>query len=153
MPFVYKLSGNGLTYYGSCIQRPNERKLKHISDYRYYISNKNKRYLSASYKVFESYGDDWENGNWIFEVLRIFETKQEAREHENMLIITELCVNRNRALGKKEDEMRKYKAEWARNKARKEGIIPKKIFNTDEERKEANRESKRNYMRRKRARV
>jgi len=153
MAYVYKISGNGLNYYGNSIQKSVERKSKHMSQYRYYLKNKDDtdRYLCSSYKIFDSYGDDWENGDWKFEIIEFFETQQEALEYENECIKNEPCVNTNQAIGLTGDELRKYKAEWAEKKRRAEGIAPKKVYNTEEERKKADRESKRKHMQRKRA--
>ena len=153
MAYVYKISGNGLDYYGSSSQNSVERKAKHKSDYRYYLKNKDDktRFKCASHKIFESYGDDWENGDWTFEIIEVFQTQQEALEYENDCIINEPCINTNRAIGLTGDELRKYKAEWAEKKRRAEGVATKKVYNTDEERKNADAESKRNHMRKKRA--
>jgi len=144
MSYVYKISGNGLDYYGSSEQNPVERKAKHKTDYRFYLKqgNTTDRWCCSSNKIFDSYGDDWETGNWTFEIIEEFETIQEAKEYENLCIINKPCVNTNRAIGLTGDEMRKYKAEWAMNKRRAEGVPERTKFETDEERKEAERLSK-----------
>jgi hypothetical protein len=144
MAYVYKISGNGIDYYGSSVQNPVERKAKHKTDYRFYLKqgNTTNRWCCSSNKIFDSYGDGWETGDWTFKIIAEFDTIQEAKEYENLCIINEPCVNTNRAIGLTGDEMRKYKAEWAMNKRREEGVPERTKFETDEERKEAERLSK-----------
>jgi hypothetical protein len=144
MAYVYKISGNGLDYYGSSNQKEYKRISKHKSEYR------TKKIMCASHKIFESYGDEWETGNWTFEKIKDFDTLQEAKEYENLCIINESCVNINRAVGLTDDEMRKYKAEWKTQKRRAEGVPIKKKYETDEERKETkkinDKKSKQQYL-------
>lgn len=141
MAYVYRISGNDLDYYGLSKQNPVERKALHRSQYRRYLKTGDKC-VCASHKIFESYGDSWETGNWTFEIIDYFDTEQEAKEYENLCIINEPCVNTNRSIGLTGDEMRKYKAEWAMTKRRAEGVPERTKFETDEQRKEAERLSK-----------
>lgn len=131
MAYVYKISGNGLDYYGSSIQNPVERKSKHISQYR------TQKGMCSSHKIFNSYGDGWETGDWTFEVIEDFDTEQEALKYENLCIINEPCVNTNRAIGLTGDEMRKYKAEWSMKKRRVEGVPERKFIVTEEDKQNA----------------
>lgn len=139
MAYVYKISGNGLDYYGSSNQNPVERKSKHKVDYRFYLKqgNTSDRWCCSSNKIFDSYGDGWETGDWTFEIIEDFDTIQEAKEYENNCIINEPCVNTNRAIGLTGDEMRKYKAEWAMNKRRSEGMPERKFIVTEEDKQNA----------------
>jgi hypothetical protein len=156
MVYVYKISGNGLDYYGSSSQNPVERKSKHKVDYRFYLKqgNTTDRWCCSSNKIFDSYGDGWEIGDWTFEIIAEFDTEQEALEYENNCIINEPCVNTNRSIGLTGDEMRKYKAEWAMNKRRAEGIPKRQFIKTEEDKEkylERTKEKNRLYMQEKRA--
>lgn len=146
--YVYKISGNGLDYYGSSDQAPYERLNKHKSQYR------TGKGMCSSHKIFDTI-EDWENeDNWTFEIIQWFDTKQEALEYENLCIINEPCVNTNRAIGLTGDEMRKYKAEWAMKKRRAEGIPERKFIVTEEDKQdylERMREKNRLHMKEKRA--
>ena len=153
MAYVYKISGNGLDYYGSSVQNPVERKALHTSQYRRYLKTGDKC-VCSTYKIFDSYENDWETGNWTFEKIKDFDTEQEALEYENLCIINEPCVNTNRAIGLTGDEMRKYKAEWAMNKRRAEGMPERQFIKTEEDKKkylERTREKNRLHTQEKRA--
>ena len=155
MAYVYRISGNDLDYYGSSKQNPVERKAKHKTDYRFYLKqgNTTDRWCCSSNKIFDSY-NDWETGDWTFEIIQEFETIQEAKAYENLCIINEPCVNINRAIGLTGDEMRKYKAEWAMNKRRAEGMPERQFIKTEEDKKkylERTKEKNRLHMREKRA--
>lgn len=146
--YVYKISGNGLDYYGSSDQAPYERLNKHKSQYR------TQKGMCSSHKIFDTI-EDWENeDNWTFEIIEWFHTKKEALEYENLCIINEPCVNTNRAIGLTGDEMRKYKAEWAMNKRRAEGMPERQFIKTEEDKEkylERTKEKNRLHMREKRA--
>lgn len=124
--YVYCISGNGLDYYGSSGQVYYERISKHTSEYRHYLKY-NSGNKSASHKIFESYGENWENCDWDFNILDFYDTEQEALEAENELIKNTNCVNINRALPRTEEEMREYKREWAEKSRRKKGIKKKVV--------------------------
>lgn len=152
---MYKISGNGLDYYGSSFQSEVERKSLHKSQYRRYLKTGDKC-VCSSYKIFDSYGESWEAGDWTFNVIEYFDTEQEALEYENLCIINEPCVNINRAIGRTDDELRKYKAEWAMKKRRAEGMPERKYIKTEEEKEDArkrNNEKNRIHLKEKRARM
>jgi len=130
--YVYKISGNGMDYYGSSNQPIYERKATHKSQYRYYKKTGETNRRCCSYKIFDSYGDDWENGDWTFEIIAYYDTEREALEYENLCIINQPCVNKQRAIGLSEDELRKYKAEWAEQNRRKKGTPEKVKLDTPE---------------------
>jgi hypothetical protein len=101
---IYKISGYGLTYYGSTIQPLYERKSKHITSFR----NKCSKNHCTSWLIFEK-GDDW-TIEPIEEVE--FEDIDDLRIKESEYQKNNECVN---LLKKKtKEELKQYKTEWAK---------------------------------------
>jgi hypothetical protein len=124
--YVYRISGNGLEYYGSSGQPVCERISQHKSQYRYYLKSQ-KGNKCMSYKIFETYGDKWENNDWNFEVIEWYDTQEESLQAENDFIVNTNCINRQRAIPRTDEEMTEYKRKWAEENRRKKGVKPKVI--------------------------
>ena len=110
---IYKISGYGLNYYGSTIQPLCERKACHIGKYH----NRDKGYpFCTSWIIFEQ-GDDWtieQLEELEFDDLDILRDKESVYQKNNE------CVNKHKK--KTEEEMKKYKADWATSKRRESGM-------------------------------
>jgi hypothetical protein len=150
MAYVYALKGNGLTYFGSSTQNECERKSKHKSEYRHYLKS-GKGNKCMVYLIFESYGDDWENADWTFEIIERFDTETKALEYENLCIINESCVNKNRAIGLTADELTTYKTEWARQNRLNKGVPTRVLYENPDDAPSRSAEYKREMTRKYRA--
>jgi len=130
--YIYKVSANGLDYFGSSKQIPYERKAKHYSDYNRWLKTPNTN-KSASHLVIKE-----DPLNWTFDIIEYLPletTEKECLIREDYYIVNFPCVNINRAVGKNEEELKAYKTEWAKNNRRAKGI-PKRKAKTEEELKE-----------------
>jgi hypothetical protein len=110
---IYKIEGYGLTYYGSTIQKLNERKANHKSQYK----NRDKgRKFCTSWLIIEK-GDDW-----TIEQVEEIEINDidELRIHEAYYQKNNECVNKQKM--KTIDEMREYKRLWAEQDRRDKGM-------------------------------
>jgi len=107
-----------MEYYGSSKQNLCERKSKHNTQFKNYQKT-NTGNKCSSYKILEATDD------WIMDIIENnIKTKQEALEHENWYINNNECVNIQNAIGLTGDDLREYKANWARWNKLKKGKVP-----------------------------
>ena len=100
---VYKITGYGLTYYGSTKNTLNRRKNHHKSDYKNYkLGKKNYMY---SYEILDQ-GDDWD-----IELVEIVEDENELLTREKYYIKNYECINLV-IPGRTEEEKKEYDAQW-----------------------------------------
>jgi hypothetical protein len=132
-PYIYKIFGNGMTYYGSSRQPVCERKSSHKTQYKYWKKTlKNK---CMSFDILDSCDD------WIMDIIEELDeiiTEEELLLRENYYILNYECVNKNLAI--RTDEITKeYNRKWAENKRRENGILPKPEPKSIEEINEKNK--------------
>jgi len=130
---VYKITGYGLTYYGSTKKTLIRRKNQHKSDYVKYKSG-NHGYVS-SYDIL-SQGDEWD-----IELVEDVEEKDQLLVREKYYIQNNECVNLVIPF-RTEEENKEYKKEWGAQyrEANKEKIKEyRKEYSAQY--REANRES------------
>lgn len=127
--YIYKISGAGMDYYGSSMQDFCERKSQHNSQFKHYQKNQSGNKCS-SYKILETTND------WTMTIIENnIETETQALERENWYICNCECINVQRAIGLSGDDLRQYKANWARWNALKTGatpLIPRPLQTEDE---------------------
>jgi len=117
--YIYKISGNGMDYYGSSKQDFCERKAQHKTQFRYWKKMEGKSDCCISRLILE------ETEDWTMEKIEEnIATEQEALERENWYINNYECININNALGLTGDDMREYKAKWARHNRLRTGETP-----------------------------
>lgn len=117
--YIYKINGNGMNYYGSSHQPLYERKSSHLTQFRYWKKMEGKSNCCISRKILET-TDEWT----IEKIEENISTEQEALEREDWYINNYDCVNINNALSLTGDDMREYKAKWARHRRLKSGETP-----------------------------
>jgi hypothetical protein len=111
---IYRLFGNGMSYYGSTHQPMCERKSKHKTE-------KNK---SCTSRLIVESCDDWDIE--IVEICPTGTTRQQSLWRERWWIENNECVNKQKPIRSKE-EAREYSRLWAEKKARENGVKPKRI--------------------------
>jgi hypothetical protein len=91
--YIYKLTGGGMTYYGSTKRNVDLRIREHINDYNGYKRGK-RNYNSSSFKII-GLGKD----NFKYEIIETFETddKDVIRGVEDFYISNFECINNFRA--------------------------------------------------------
>jgi hypothetical protein len=128
-PYIYKIFGNGMTYYGSSRQPICERKATHLTTYRYYKKTNDNSKCCKSYLIFDSCDD------WIMEIVEELDetiTNEELLLKENYYILNYDCINKQLAI--RTDEMNKeYQRKWAENKRRENGIQKREKIKTENE--------------------
>ena len=119
--YIYAITGNGMTYYGSSSQPLCERKSSHVTQYRHHKNtdpSEMSKKCCKSYLILDSC-DDWEIK--IVEELSPTLTKEEILLRENYYIQNFDCVNKQLAI-LTEDMKREYKRKWAEQDRRKKGV-------------------------------
>ena len=112
---IYKITGYGLTYYGSTKRTLNYRKNRHKDTYkRYKLGNTN---YTSSYEIL-SQGDDWD-----IELVEEVEDENELLTREKYYIKNFECVNLV-IPGRTEEEKKEYGVQW--REANKEQLKEKK---------------------------
>ena len=133
---IYKISGYGLSYYGSTTESIKRRLARHKSHYQDYLDKKRTDRISV-FDIFDK-GDEYD-----IELIEHFicPDKKTLLDRENHHITNNECVNicvPNRTLEQKKDrqmkynekhkeEIRRYKKEWAEKNRRDKGIKEKVI--------------------------
>ena len=115
---IYKITGNGLTYYGSTTQKYlSSRLCEHCSKYRLYL--KGKTHFTTSFKCFE-------NCNTEFQItlmeLYPCNTKDELLAKERTYIEQNICVNKLISIRTEEENKQYNKDYYNLNKEKKKQL-------------------------------
>ena len=103
---IYRLDGNGCTYYGSTTQKISSRKSKHRSNLKCYEKNGTYHYVS-SFKCFEN------NCDPQISLIELYpcNTKKELEARERWYVENNECCNKNLPAGRSVHG--KSKGEWS----------------------------------------
>lgn len=140
--YIYKISGEGMDYYGSSKQTFCERKSLHKSQFNHWKKTEEK--IACSSRLILEATDEWT----MEKIEENIATEQEALERENWYINNCECININNALGLTGDAMREYKTKWARHNRLRTGetpLIPIPL-KTEEEKKETRKKYTENLL-------
>ena len=111
---VYKLTGYGLTYYGSTNSTLSTRKSHHKNCYKRFLDGKDRR--NTALDIIEK------GNNWIIELVEEVEDSEQLLKREGFYIKNNNCVNKRIAGRTKkeyyednEEKMKVYKSQWAKD--------------------------------------